>query len=226
MMIIRFLLIGVVAISVGVGCTHSLRVSPIGDAKYQYESKMANVKEEKIGIVKAKTSDADLRRMFNSFILSFSGAYQGKLVKEYDRGSKAEAVNKIIEIGLTEMKYGYNHPKSFFIQWPGFLIFMPAWNGLSYHITIKGYVKIYNAKDNKLLKESEINDYYIVNYTEFGRGTVSTLGGWFAFSIPSFIGAFVPSEWDEGMKSDANTRLENYFGKSLSAKVIKELNGL
>ncbi len=209
-----------------VGCTHSLRVSPEGLTKSYSNKKALNAKEETIGIKKVKTNDMQLKSLYNSFISIFSSSYQGKVIKDYDE-SEGKKVDKILEVSLTGIDYNYNHLKSFFIQWPGFIIFMPAWNGLSYNLNTSGSFILSDGKDNKPLRTVDFKDTYTINYTSFGRGTVSELGGWLLWSVPSLIGAFVPSEWDEEMKSTATISVENqYFGRTLAARVIKELNDL
>jgi hypothetical protein len=75
---------------------------------------------------------------------------------------------------------------NFLINWPGFLIFTPAWNGYVYHADILTQIVIHDGT-GKALSETEIPISYDIRQAEMDR-TIFTGLTWFEVSLLAFGG--------------------------------------
>ncbi len=215
-------IVAVAVVAGGIGCSHAMLVNPP-----KYYKQVVNTKRETIGISKIKSPELMLHEVHKGFLDVVESLYHGKVIREYDmdRPVKGEGVDKIVEISYSDIKFDYNHLKSFFIQWPGFLIFMPAWNGLSYGIVVDGIIKVYDKTGKRLLQSKEFSEKYVANYTEGGRGVADGFG-WLFWTAPALVAGLVPSDWDHQMKDDAVKQLRKVFGKGLHFTVMDTLNSI
>jgi hypothetical protein len=112
---------------------------------------------------------------------------------------------------------------NFLINWPGFLIFTPAWNGYVYHADIMTHVAIHDANGQPVSEES-IPISYSIRQAEMDR-TIWTGLTWLEFSVLALVGgvynAFV---FDEDIVPQLQTQVrENYatyVGNAVRPKII------
>lgn len=75
---------------------------------------------------------------------------------------------------------------NFLINWPGFLLFTPAWNGYVYHADVMTDFAIHDG-DGQLLSSAQVPVAYDIRQTDGDRGAVAGFS-WLEVSLMAFIG--------------------------------------
>jgi len=112
---------------------------------------------------------------------------------------------------------------NFLINWPGFLIFTPAWNGYVYHADILTRVAIHDGAGN-LMSEEQIPISYSIRQAEMDR-TIWTGLTWLEFSALALIGgiynAFV---FDDDILPQLQVHVKDnystYVGNAVRPKIL------
>lgn len=112
---------------------------------------------------------------------------------------------------------------NFLINWPGFLIFTPAWNGYVYHADILTQVAIHDGS-GKLLSQSEIPISYSIRQAEMDR-TIFTGLTWLEVSLLAFGGGIYNANvFDEDIVGALQVHVKdnyvNYVANQVAPKLI------
>ena len=112
---------------------------------------------------------------------------------------------------------------NFLINWPGFLIFTPAWNGYVYHADILTRVAIHDGAGN-LVSEEQIPISYSIRQAEMDR-TIWTGLTWLEVSVLALVGgiynAFV---FDDDILPQLQVHVKDnystYVGNAVRPKIL------
>lgn len=123
---------------------------------------------------------------------------------------------------IPQVKYrssGWN----FLINWPGFLIFTPAWNGYVYHADILTQVVIHD-RTGRPLSESEIPISYSIRQAEMDR-TIFTGLTWLEVSLLAFGGGIYNAfTFDDdiigGLQVHVKDNYVNFVSNQVGPKLI------
>lgn len=124
-----------------------------------------------------------------------------------------------IQPKVTYRSSGWN----FLINWPGFLIFTPAWNGYVYHADILTVVGIHDGTGKRVSEES-IPISYDIRQAEMDR-TIWTGLTWLEFSVLALVGgvynAFV---FDDDILPQLQVHVKDnystYVGNAVRPKIL------
>lgn len=124
-----------------------------------------------------------------------------------------------IHLQVSYRSSGWN----FLINWPGFLIFTPAWNGYIYHADILTRVAIHDGSGN-LVSEEQIAISYSIRQAEMDR-TIWTGLAWLEVSALALIGgiynAFV---FDDDILPQLQVHVKDnystYVGNAVRPKIL------
>jgi hypothetical protein len=78
---------------------------------------------------------------------------------------------------------------NFFIAWPGFIIFAPAWHGLDWPYTVRTHV-VLDRSDGTRAGEWWLKDEWTAHWTSNAYG-VGAGFGWIFYSAPAFVTGIV-----------------------------------
>lgn len=218
---IRCALLLVVTLALGVGCTHELAVKNLDT--YSTPTRLEG-------------SD----RRINVAILPFSGGpdetyYFNALLDRIHQSPAVEEVRTDYVIGQSgsfqpdvvlsidpQVSYrssGWN----FLINWPGFLIFTPAWNGYVYHADILTKVGIHDRNGQPIFEDT-IPISYDIRQAEMDR-TIWTGLTWLEWSVLALVGgvynAFV---FDDDIVPQLQVHVKDnystYVGNKVRPKIL------
>lgn len=112
---------------------------------------------------------------------------------------------------------------NFLINWPGFLIFTPAWNGYVYHADILTQIVIHDGT-GKVLSDDEIPISYNIRQAEMDR-TIFTGLTWLEVSLLAFGGGIYNSfNFDDDIVGRLQVHVKdnyvNYVANQVGPKLI------
>jgi len=111
---------------------------------------------------------------------------------------------------------------NFLINWPGFLIFTPAWNGYVYHADILTQVVIHDG-EGKVLSEDEIPISYSIRQAEMDR-TIFTGLTWLEVSLLAFGGGiYNANNFDEDIVGALQVHVKDNYVNYVASKVGPKL---
>lgn len=156
----RFAVVGVVALA---ACAHDLQVKNIGTYQTAFNVPKS---EQKLNVgIRPFTGTADDLFFFNTLVekLSTSPAVD-KLVT--DASAKDESLDVIFEL-QPSTRYR-SSAANFFINFPGFIIFTPAWNGYVYRAEILTDIKMTDGSGEPL-GQLQVPVSYNLRHADFNR---------------------------------------------------------
>ncbi len=104
---------------------------------------------------------------------------------------------------------------NFLINWPGFLIFTPSWNGYVYHADIVTQFVIHDGKSN-VLSESQIPISYSIRQAAMNR-TIFTGLTWLEVSaLALFGGIYNANVFDRNIIGPLQTHIKDNYGNYIS----------
>lgn len=111
---------------------------------------------------------------------------------------------------------------NFFINWPGFLIFTPAWNGYIYYADIKTTINI-KDRNGVELAELVLPISYDVRQAEFDR-TVWTGVTWLEYSVLAFIGGiYNANTFDRDIIGDLQLHIKDNYSNYVTAQLNSKI---
>jgi hypothetical protein len=147
-----------------------------------------------------------VREVRTDYIVGSAGSFQPDVILS-------------IKPQITYRSSGWN----FLINWPGFLLFTPAWNGYVYHADILTHVAIHDGAGN-LVSEDAIPISYDIRQAEMDR-TIWTGLTWLEFSVLALGGgiynAFV---FDDDILPQLQVHVKDnystYVGNAVRPKIL------
>jgi hypothetical protein len=172
----------VVALSCA-ACSHTLEVKNLDLYRAPVRVGAEGLRPDVAVLPFAGSSDA--MAYFNAIVerLAQSGTI-GRLRTDYVALGTGEPPDLVVRITpeVTYRSSGWN----FLINWPGFLIFTPAWNGYVYYADIVTKVVVYDS-GGQLLLETSVPISYSIRQAEMDR-TIFTGLTWLELSVLAFGG--------------------------------------
>lgn len=111
---------------------------------------------------------------------------------------------------------------NFFINWPGFLIWTPAWNGYIYKVNYLADVTITEAKTNRVIETLSIPFKFDVRHADIGRTWTEV--GWLEVSIIPFISGFIFTQYDDDVSPLVPPATKDVVADNIAQQVIAKIN--
>lgn len=224
--IVKTLLIVILA-GVQIGCSHSLEIT--NSDKYLRSKQLSNYDQ---GLVIG--------------ITQFSGNsneiwFRNKLIEEVRRSplsdgivtnySHASNIGRDVEPDiLIDLDPSVKYRTSlinFPINWPGFIIFTPAWNGFVYHADINTHYEILTP-EGESIAESTIRTHYNIRQAEFDRTVWSNGIGWLVdpVFIPIGSGIYDATFFDKDVIPKFRRRVEDNYTSYVMGRINPKLKPL
>lgn len=196
------------------GCTHPLTVKNIGmyqDFRYQ-----ALDKPIKLGIMTEATNPEDKQLVGNVADELMKHSVQPIMPYSGTTQIPVDAVAKI-DIMADHNGSGLN----FLINWPGFLIFTPAWNGYIYEVNYKINVNLINPVTKNSIDQFTLPISLDIRHADYNR-TWTELS-WFEVSVIAFIGGIVFTSYDDSVTPLLVEKIGPTIGKYVAKEIINRL---
>lgn len=199
----------------GSGCAHSLEVKNLNS--YRSNSIGTLERPTTIGVVQT-TEGADCQQVVKG-IAQALGKNSAKVYLPYSP-SRDKQVDVIANIKVNP-KYagsGWN----FLINWPGFLIWTPAWNGYVYKADFNVDVALTRGADNAPIDTWTTPIKLDLRHAEFDRTWTEI--GWLEYGVIPLIGGLVFINYDSDVTPILMDTIEAPIGEYLALDIIKHIN--
>ncbi len=197
------------------GCTHQLDVKNL--RSYQNMSLASLEKTATIGII-ATTDDIHSQKLVKAIARELAKYSANVLLPYSPAGSRKVDVIGRISIRADYKGSGWN----FLINFPGFLIFTPAWHGYIYKVNYDVDIQLAKASDNK-----EIDSFTIpvhLNIRHAGINRTWTEISWLEVGAIAFIGGIVFTQYDHNVSPLLLDKIDSPIGDYIAQEIVNRIN--
>jgi hypothetical protein len=197
------------------GCSYPLAVKNIDS--YRASAISSLNKFLKIGIV-TDANEPEKKRLLDG-VASALGVYSAQVVMPYQANSQKEVdVVANIDIQTEHKGSGWN----FLINWPGFLIFTPAWHGYIYEVKYTINCTLTKGGTGETIDQFRIPITLDVRHAAINR-TWTELS-WLEVSVIAFVGGLAFIDYDESVTPLVSEKVEIPLGKYIAQEIVKRIN--
>lgn len=198
------------------GCTHPLAIKNLDSYRAYGVSSLD--RPLKIGIA-STVSEPEQRRLLDG-VANALGGYSAQVVMPYAPNSQKEVdVVATINIQADHKGSGWN----FLINWPGFLVWAPAWNGYIYEVKYTIDCTLTKGGTREAIDQFQIPIVLDVRHAAINR-TWTELS-WLEVSAIAFVGGIVFVNYDESVTPLVVEKIETPLGKFIAQEIVKRING-
>lgn len=204
-----------VAVIFSSGCAHELTVKNL--RTYQNHQINPLCKPLTIGVVQS-SGDEDLQQLVNGVGTALQ-RNSATVVLPYRVGQGAPAdVVASIAIRPEYKGSGWN----FLINWPGFLVWAPAWNGYVYKANYDVQIVLTKGSDNSKISSWSMPIKLDLRQAEIDRTWTEI--GWLEWGITPLIGGFVFIRYDTDVTPILLDKIEAPIGEYIAKEIIARIN--
>jgi hypothetical protein len=197
------------------GCVHPLVIKNMSN--YQTFGITTFEKPLKIGIV-TDTTEPEQKSLLNG-VANALGNYSAQVVMPYAPNSqKPIDVIAHIDIETAHEGSGWN----FLINFPGFLIFTPAWNGYVYEVRYMINCTLVKEANNKVIDQFKIPIMLDIRHASYDRTWTEI--SWFEVGAIAFVGGLVFITYDNNVTPLVMEKTESPLGKYIAQEIVKRIN--
>jgi len=195
------------------GCAHQLEIKNIS----QYMSLDYPAMDKKIRIaVQPSAEDVSTRQLADNVARELNR--YAEVV--YGNTTNADVV-AYFDITPEYFGSGWN----FLINWPGFLIWTPAWHGYVYTVNYDVDVKLHKPGQNEPFDHFKLPINLNIRHSSFDRTWTEI--SWLEYSVIAFVGGLVFIQYDDDVSplivAEEGPTLGNYIAKVIVSRSNKKL---
>lgn len=197
------------------GCSHPLTIKNL--QTYENRSMMSLEQPLSIGII-PQAGDIHCERLVKG-VGEALGKYSANVMLPYSKGS-LKCVDVLTNINVRP-KYegsGWN----FLINWPGFLIFTPAWNGYVYSVDYNVDIALTRASDNSNIDTFNIPINLNIRHAAIDRTWTEI--SWFEVSAIALIGGIVFIQYDDDVSPLVMDKIYGPVGDYIAQEIVSRIN--
>jgi hypothetical protein len=200
----------------GSGCAHTLEVKNIRT----YEKVETHPLQQPLTIgVMGSTDDVGSHQLMKGVEASLGRYSTTVVLPSASQNSKKADVVANIKIQSEYKGSGWN----FLINWPGFLIFTPAWNGYVYKANYNVDVTLTKGIDGNKLVGWSLPINLDLRQAEFDRTWTEI--GWLEVGIIPLIGGIVFIGYDTDVTPILGEKIQNPIGDYIAQDIVNHING-
>jgi hypothetical protein len=208
----RILCVGMLILN---GCTHSLEIKNL--SYYRSNGLTSFEKPVTIGIM-TDVSEPEEKNLVDG-VAHALGSSSAKVLFPYNYNSKQPVdVVAHIEIETVHEGSGWN----FLINFPGFLVFAPAWNGYVYEVKHTINCTLTKGATKETISQFKIPIALDIRHAGFNR-TWTELS-WLEFGVIAFIGGLVFISYDDNVTPLVSEKTETPLGKYIAREITKRID--
>jgi len=194
------------------GCTHTLEIKNL--TEYRASS---SHKPLVLG-VNTNTQDLYDRRLVDEVINSLQ-KYVKQVIIAYNLNIEKNPADVAVSIECYSKYRG--SWVNFFINWPGFLIWCPAWNGYVYKANYTFQVTLTDPKTGNTFSNFTVPVHYKLRQAEMDRTWTEV--GWLEIGIIPFIGGIVFTKYDKDITPDVIDEVGTNTGAFVASRILQEI---
>ena len=206
------MIVGLGAMLILSGCSHPLTVKNI--RTYQVQMPIPLEQRLSLGII-PQAGDRDSELILKRIP---SALHTMDVTMPYQRGSSRE-VDVIAQVSIQPEYKGSGW--NFLINWPGFLIFTPAWNGYVYKVNYKIDVDLTKADGNQPI--SSFSTPIELNIRHAAMNRTWTEISWLEVSVIAFVGGIVFTGFDDQVSTLTAEKVKDDLAEYIAAKILGKL---
>jgi len=212
--IVLVFLLSVVLLSMA-GCTHALEIKNIGS--YTKYGMMPLEKNITIGVVPT-SDDIHCEKLVRNIADSLQ-KYGAKVWLPYSPYSSRK-VDVVANIRTTSDYHGSGW--NFLINFPGFLIFTPAWNGYVYKVNYDVDVLLKNTSDDKMIGTFNLPIRLNVRHADMSRTWTEI--SWFEVGVIALISGIVFIGYDDDISLMVIDETKTTIGDYIALEIVSRIN--
>lgn len=174
------------------GCTHSLDI--INLPTYRNTSIVSLEKPVRVG-VRSNSIDFEERNLVHGAGMSLS-KYNARVTSAINNDKSNIDVLADVSISSGYKGSGWN----FLINFPGFLVWAPAWHGYNYQVSHNVTVALSDAKTGKAIDTVNIPVVLNIRHADIDRTWTEI--SWLEFGVIAFVGGIVFINYDDSITPD------------------------
>lgn len=200
--------------SVFSGCAHQLEIKNLN--AYRNTSLIALEQQTKIGIV-SDTREIEGKRLVKEIADSLQ-KYNAWTTTSVTLNKERLDYIATLAIDSDYKGSGWN----FFINWPGFLIFTPAWHGYNYTIEHNVSVLLTDAKSGDQIGTMIVPINLNVRHAAINRTWTEI--GWLEFGIIPLVGGIFFIQYDDNVTPIAHEKAMPVISEFIAQKIAEKLH--
>ncbi len=198
-----------------IGCSHRLEIKNL--AEYSPSNMTPLSKKISIGIVSAD-QDLNMNHLLNDIGKELEN-YAGKVVYPY-KANTGEKVDLIADIRIRPEYSGSG--ANFFINFPGFLVWAPAWHGYNYKVTYNIDVNLVDASKNEKIDQFSLPMKLDVRHAAINRTWTEI--SWLEVGIIALVGGVSFTSYDPKVTPLAAQTAGETVGEYVGQAIIQRVN--
>lgn len=198
------------------GCSHTLEVKNMQLYKPQFVN--AQGKSIRVGL-SAVTSTPEEERLVMAIANALKRDGFQVTYPFYQKDDNLRSVDYIVKLNCSSEYKGSGW--NFLINWPGFLIWTPAWHGYKYRAVYGFDADITNTRTNESLPRISSPVDLDLRHADMGR-TWTELS-WLEWGIIAFVGGILFTRYDHDVTPMVLDRAEYKIGDYVSSKIASSL---
>jgi hypothetical protein len=205
----------IVVLTALVGCSHRLDVKNLRAYRSMDMSPLA--KRCTVGLI-AATDDMEGRRLVKSVGTALATESAIVLLPYLPNGERKADVVAKISLQPEFKGSGWN----FLINWPGFLIWAPAWHGYVYKADFSADVLLTKGADS-----TKIDSWRIpieLNIRQAAINRTWTEIGWLEWGVIPLVGGICFIQYDESVTVPLMEKVERTLGEHIAHQIIARVN--
>jgi len=197
------------------GCTHELTIEnldtyrPFGGANLD--------KPLRIGIA-SDAYDPEHKRLLDGVASALSG-YSATVTMPYVPNNPKE-VDVVARIDIKTEHNGSGG--NFWINFPGFLVFAPAWHGYGYEVKHTIKCELTKPGSKEAFDQFQLPVTLDIRHAAINRTWTEV--SWFEVGIIALVGGFVFMDYDQSVTPLVSEKVETPLGKYVAQEIVKRIN--
>lgn len=194
------------------GCTHRLTIDEFPDAPFVDAARSHPLTVGVVDMGGAEFSDDYVEAVAQSLMMQ---AAVSRVVYPYVSGTEVDVIANV----AVDPEYR-GAGTNFLVNWPGFLVFAPAWNGYKYQGNPRTRVQLTTA-DGTPITEIDWEYNYVFHQADIGR--TWTMVTWLEWSVIGFVSGIVFTRYDTDQTGPFVDEISDSYGRQIATRIAAAL---
>ena len=199
------------------GCQHSLNVKNIDE--YSYIRSAPLKKNLSIGLM-TQANDGHcevLAEGISNSLIRYSSD-----IRVLNSFSNANEVDIIADVSITPNYKGSGW--NFLINFPGFLVFAPAWNGYIYKVSYDINVQLINSSNLETVDSFDLPIDLDIRHADLNRTWTNGAGWLIDYGASAFVGGLFFTQYDKSVSPLLMNDLKVTVASHVAQKIVDRVN--